>query len=208
MADLLTVAEAQDAVNDPVADSSKLAAYNSAVSELLQERFGKVLQETVTETIEPRDGVVELGYWPVSSVVSVVEYSAAGAATTLTAETATVKPAAGWRLGRRRDGTLTRRMVRTTSGRESADWIAGGYLVEVEYVAGRVQAVGQVPERWKRAAGMTLKHAWGAESWNTLTTTEGYDVPAARYPALVLPSAVVQMLEDESDPNRWGAFVG
>lgn len=203
--DLISAAEAAAAVNDPSANTSKLERAVTAVSKMIDERYGAVVRRTVTAEEVPVNGgtTARLRYWPVFSVTSMVEYEHDGTSRTLTQEDYDTKPTEGFRLRRRPDGTYTSTVERR--GGSSASWFPVDGTLLVTYVAGRFADTASVDQRFKMAAVLALKNLWRSEQTGVAETDEGYLVPTSIFPGFSLPKAVDELLRDEFDvDDRFG----
>lgn len=195
--DVLTLAEAKAAVRIASTDSrydTDLAGVITAVSRMLDRRYGPVVQRTITDEVHDgyRDRIV-LRQAPITSVTSITEYSGTtGSALTVT--TPGVQPANGYQLARWHTSTAaySGRILRT----------AGGYQrtfngpVVVTYVAGRYSATATVDALWKDAAKVMVKNRWRADQVSTGNYDE-FDAPAANFPGFALPNYVKDELESE-----------
>jgi hypothetical protein len=199
--DLLSFAEAKTYVNSGTNDEQKadlLRAWITASSQLLAEKVGPVLYGTVTETHNGGGCHVYLKKSPVQSIVQVVEYDGLTAGT-LTAESNTSKPAAGYYLDAVA-GKITRRNDNTTDS-----FPRGMGNISVQYVAGRYATHGSITDtRFKTATGLILKNAWRAYEASVGLDNE-FDVPQASFPRFAIPNAVKDMLGDEW---RTGSGIG
>jgi len=132
---------------------AELAGYVTAVSRMLDEKCGPIVQRTITaEEIDAKSGLASLKWYPVLSVTTVTEYSGT-TATVLTQQTPGTAPASGYRVDKA-TGMLTRYSGGTPC------WFAP--VVVVTYVAGRYATTAAVDERFARAAVLTIVEQWRA----------------------------------------------
>lgn len=196
--DLLTLAEARDAVNLTGNDhDTELAVYVTAVSQRIDSLCGPVVNRTVTD--ELHDGGrarIFPRYTPVSSVTSITEYvSTTG--TALTAETNATKPASGYLL----DHTGTLSYIWRRSGGADRAFADGRRNVSITYVAGRYASTATVEERFKTAAAGVLRRIWKREqsAWaqaaNFFPDTEN-PAPSLRFFKAVDP-IIAELLSDQ-----------
>lgn len=178
--DLVTIAEATAYMSANGTGSSPLLdGWITAASDALDDMCGPIVQRTVTgetHNLEGATRMVRLDLTRVVSCSSVVEYDAAGNATTLTAETVTTKPADGYRLWNGRE------LERRQSG-GACLWVRTGAVV-VTYTAGRFASTSVVSQRFKKAAMMlvghlfAVEHGTGANSFGDVQVTPtGFAVP-------------------------------
>jgi len=192
--DIVTLTEARDYLGASASqDVALLAAWIEAVSIRLDDICGPVVQRTITgELHNGGEGIVRLDRRPVASVTSVVEYDTNGAATTLTAETTTTKPADAY-LADLTQGTIVRR----SSG--STYTFAGNLQsVSVTYVAGRAATTAAVSPLFKQAALAFLRHMWASEHGTGNTFGTETFVPAG----FAVPNRVLELLGAEVQRDR------
>jgi len=157
VADLLDVCTLEDVkaslgLSDGSFDA-ELAGYITAVSRMLDEKCGPIVQRTITgEELDGGWRTLQLKWWPVVSTTTVVEYNGA-TSTTLTEQTPGTAPAAGYRV-KKPNGLLTR----------YSGGVLHGFarLVVATYVAGRYATTAAVDERFARAAVLTIVEQWRA----------------------------------------------
>lgn len=192
--DLLTLAEAKAAINQPSGDTSQdteIAAWVTAVSLQLDKLCGPIVNRTVTS--ESHDGgghTLYLKQRPVASVTEVKEFSGT-TATTLTAESTSSQPGTAYLLETAK-GVLRRR-----SGGGDASYPRGRQNVVVTYTAGRGYTdSSSVDERFKTGARLLLAHLWRREQ-GAGTETFG-SVPAfPGVPGFGLPNVVRDLLAED-----------
>lgn len=196
--DLLSASEAAAVVSSPGVDSTKLAAITTAVSLRLDELVGPIVRRTITA--ERHSGVsgrrvIDLRRWPVQSVSAVTEYDEGGSSTSLTEETATTKPAAGFLLTRTLAepelGLSGPSLSRRAAGRPAVF----GSEVAATYVAGRFAATANVDERYKEAARIMVSNLYQRVAAGVGRVDE-YDVPRYPFPAFAVPRASRVLLAD------------
>ena len=153
--DVVTMSEAVIELGEQ--DETTLAAYITAVSQLLDEACGPIVERTISgETHDGGVTVIDLRWAPVASVSTVTEYQGV-TPVVLTGETATTAPAAGFLV----DGESGR--VWRRAGKQDAVFAGGRQSVSVTYVAGRYEDTTTVDARFKRAALITLRNLWAKE---------------------------------------------
>lgn len=191
--DLLTAAEARRFVSLGTVDATRgtlLAQYVTAASRALVSRVGTIIHGTVTgELYDGGRSSFYLRNAPVKQVVQVVEYDGTTAAT-LTAESNTSKPSAGYRAD-----LVSGRIVRRDTNSTSL-FPVGQENVYVTYVAGRFADTASVDDRFKTACGLIVKNVWRAQEMGVGSVDE-FDVPQASFPRFTIPNAVKEMLADE-----------
>lgn len=158
--DVLTLAEGRLAVNakaDSTQHDETLRRHITAISRLLDDRCGPIVQRTITAELH-RGGRCEvfLKRWPVVSV-SLVRQASGGTITTVSA-VAFGGTGDGYRVDLAL-GQLTR-----LGGGYSSAWPAGDSAVEVTYVAGRHATTSVVDARFKDAASAILRRLWKREA--------------------------------------------
>lgn len=199
MTDLLTDDEARLVLGRGIADANKSALLDiaiSAVTQVLEDRVGPVVYGTVTGELHSGGGdVLYLKYRPVVQVTQVVEYSGTVGAT-LTAESNTATPDAGYRV-QLANGRLVRR-----SSNGGACFPLGVDNVLVTYVAGRCQGTA-IPAKYKMAAALTLKSNWRAFE-SSVTTVGEFDVPTQSFPGFMVPKAAMDLLASEWQSGSGG----
>ncbi len=199
--DLITLAEAKSALNNPPSDvDTELAQVITAVSQRLDDLCGAVVIRTVTS--EAHDGgcpAIFLRRAPVSvlsatTITTLTEYSGT-TSTVLTAETVGTTPSTGY-LFVVEQGTIFRR-----SGGSDATFPTGRRNVVVTYQGGRYANTGAVAPKFKQAAAIAVAHVWtniGAGSGAGGFSGEG----AAMYgiPPWDIPKAALLLLGTELRP--------
>lgn len=205
--DILTIDEARDAVGLGAAQRGKdelLVPMVTAVSAKLDDYVGPIIiREVVDELHDGGHELVLLKYRPVAAITSVVEYDHT-TPTTLTETTNAAKPTDGYRLTNANAGMLARR-----SYGSRRCFAAGDANIVVTYDAGRfgptldeeeavvVEAVANVEDIYKRAAGITLRAWWAMEDVQVAALGE-YDVPASRFTKFALANATRELLDHEA----------
>ena len=188
--DVLTQAEARTAVGYKGHDTDDVLAMSvAAVSSVLDQRCGPVVQRTVTaEIIETRYRPrIEVGYGPVTSWTSVEEADGAAVRSLSFAgfgETGDVR-ALPWR--------TTSAPFSGVLERVDALWWP---RVRVTYVAGRYADTASVDPMFKRASILMLKNVWG-DMQDGIVQVGEFTMPASRWPSHGWPNAVRDMLRDE-----------
>ena len=196
--DVLSSAEAIEAISSPGVSSTKLAKVVTAVSLRLDEAVGPIVRRTITG--ETRVGVagcrtIELSRWPVVSISSLVEYDESGSSTTLTAETPSTKPSDGFRLtpttAEPELGLYRPLVERRSSGRPDTF----EETVVATYVAGRFVNTAGVDERYKEAARIVLVNVWQRVLTGTITFDDA-EVPRYPFPRFAIPRSAFELLRD------------
>jgi len=191
--DLLTDGEARRYLGVGVNDSKHtqlLAGWITSASRALAVGAGTIVCGTVTgELHHGGKHSIWLRHAPVYSVIQVVEYDYTTAGT-LTAESNTSKPAAGYRVNAK-SGQLTRRNANV-----SYPFEVGDDNVYVTYVAGRYTTTVTVDQRFKDACGLILQNVWRSYE-DQVGSSDEFDIPQAAYPRFVVPNAVKDLLGDE-----------
>lgn len=166
--DLLTADEAKRAINKDTLTSNEddiLARHITAVSRLIDETCGPVVQRTITG--EVHDGVrnlILLNHWPAKSITTVREANGS-TITTLSAVTFGGTATEGYYadpLGS--DPTLLSGTLHRRSGYSESNFRSGFATVQVTYVAGRYADTDHVDARFKDAAGAVLRRLWKREA--------------------------------------------
>lgn len=170
--DVLTLGEGKRAINmkvDNVDNDDVVARHITAVSRVLDDRCGPVVQREVEAEIHGGGGRhVFLRQWPVQSVTLVREASAAGAIVTVEAvEFGAVTE--GYQI----DGD-TGQMTRV-GGDYGYAWSYGRQAVEVTYVAGRYEDTETVDPKFKDAAGAILRRLWKREAGSWAQSSDFYE---------------------------------
>lgn len=153
--DLLTLAEGREAINmreDNVDNDPVLARHITAISRLIDDRCGPVVQRTVTAELHDGCGTVLLKRWPVVAVDLVRE--ANGGTITEVLPVTFGDTFAGYRVD------LATGML----ARVGSSWPWGSEVVEVTYSAGRFEDTGSVDARFKDVAAAILRRLWKREA--------------------------------------------
>jgi hypothetical protein len=171
-----------------------------AVSQLLDDICGPIVNRTITEVIDVphRWPTIRVAAAPVQSFTTVTLYES-GAPTVLTAETLTV---AGDFLAElqqrvRPDKTtqLLSGVLRRRAGFGDAHWPAG-VRVHAVYVAGRYASAALAgPTNFGKAAVLTLKSSWRAFEQSAVQVSPGeFVLPAGYFPSFALPDAAAELI--------------
>jgi hypothetical protein len=164
--DIVTLNEAKAALNIAAAElrfDTRVAQVVTAASRLVDSVYGPVVTRSVAKTFfEPRFSELFLDVPAGSptfalSNLAVTEYTA-GAATILSAETATAATGNDYRY-RSATGTLVRRA-------NWADAAWGAQEVLVVYIGGRSASTAAVDAKFKEAAAEAVIHLWQARGAN------------------------------------------
>lgn len=165
--DLLTVEEAKRAINKrAVADDQDdvLARHVTAVSRLIDDRCGPVVQRTVTAEVHDGGvGMIRVVRWPVVEYTLVRELvgSTVTPLNQLTfGSTLDGFVAPAWE----RDPTLFSGALYRRDGGLPKLWSWGPGAVELTYEAGRYEDTESVDARFKDAAGAVLRRLWQREA--------------------------------------------
>jgi hypothetical protein len=163
--DILTEAEALEAIHKGTPAPSDLDLMVTLVSRVIDATCGPVVVRTVTA--ELHDGgasSIHLRRWPVTSVTAVREIQAPGTIDTLSAVAWGAATSGYSALAWERDPSLkSGRLLRKMSGLDSV-WTPGEQTVEVTYQAGRYADTASVDERFKAGASAVLRRLWKRES--------------------------------------------
>jgi hypothetical protein len=197
--DVLTIDEAADAVDVPGQSSSKLGATVTAVSRRLDELVGPIVVRTIADERHPFSNgrcSIAARRFPIASVTTATEYDAGGAATVLTVETATSKPADSFllrpTLAEPELGLFGPAVYRRAGGREATF----EQEIVLTYEAGRFATTQDVDERYKEAARITLANLWQRVAPGTGNITGDYDVPRFPFPMFAVPRSAKELLLD------------
>ena len=196
--DWVTLTEAKTVLRltSTTANDTELTALITAVSQRLDQAVGPVVIRTVTA--ETYDGawqpMLQLNYWPVAAITTVVETTAVGASTTLTS---------AQYLCDYEKGQLWRR-----TGNWDYGWYIGRENVAVTYTAGRFADTASVDGWWKQGAYMVLQQMWRSRQWAApgVAPTGDFQVPQVAYPAMSFPKAVVEWFGKEWREKDRGGF--
>ena len=176
--DVISLTEAKTALGVTATTwDTPLAQAITAVSRQVDQLCGPVVNRTVTaETHDGGDWTIQLRRRPVYSITSVTEYDGT-TATTLTAESNTVKPSDAY-LHDGDTGTLVSGLIRRRSNDSDDVFEVGRRNIAVTYVAGRAANTAGVDAKFKQAAVMMLRNIWtsemasGTETFNAFTVQE------------------------------------
>lgn len=187
MADALDLVTLEEVETYTGGNESPTDLFITAVSRLIDERVGPVVQRTITaEMHNGGSHHIYLKHAPVASVTSVTEYQGT-TAVSLTEEDPGTSPGSGYVLDAAA-GRLTRR-----SGKLDWRFYPGRDNVSVTYVAGRYEDTGQVDERFKMAALISIRQLWSREQ-GMGTVTFGVDGQPLLGATFALPNAALAML--------------
>lgn len=203
--DVVTLAEARDAVNLAAGDTSQdteLAVYVTAISVALEAVVGSIVQRTITgelhdgtptsrryaRAIEPRET-------PVASITSFTEYNNT-TAQVLAQETNTTKTANDFLLDS--DGRHSVYLRRRSNGGDAA-YPVGRQNLTVTYVTGRFATTAVVDSLFKIGAALMLQNLWRHQEGliTFATITEPGPRVEGRPPGFAVPYAVLELLADE-----------
>lgn len=198
--DVVTLAEAKAQIEvgaDNADRDAQLANAITAVSRLLDDQCGPIVQRVETNTVWVTHPTTVRLEGPLAAVGSVTPYSG-GVAQAALAESDTT----GYRLTPRTrgTGTYTGALIRT-GGR----WTA---KVVVNATHGRYATTATVDARFKRACFDIIRNLWRA---NEISVGEvgGFDVPFPTFPAAyAIPNQVRDLLGEDWNGNRNTAHVG
>lgn len=190
--DLVTLDEAESYMSVASDTQILLPSFITAVSRLIDERVGPVVQRTIAgethdgQCVGRGAGAIYLKHTPLSSVTSVTEYQG-NTAVTLTEETPSTSPGSGFLVD------LTTGQVTRRSGKIDWHFWPGRDNVTVTYVAGRYADTGQVDDRFKMAALISIRQLWTREQ-GMGTITFGPDGAPIMGATFALPNAALAML--------------
>lgn len=203
--DLLTAAEAAEALNLPagsVIGDGERERMVTAVSTRIDELCGPVVQITVSNELHD-GGCTRIfpRFVPISSVTTLVEYSGT-ASTTLTAETNSTKPAAGYLIDGPRSGRDV--WIRRRSGNADSWFADGRRNIDLTYVAGRAADTASVSALFKTACATILRrlHQREAGGW-AIPVDDPYAYGGVGFFKVVDPM-VNELLSDELLPPAAG----
>jgi hypothetical protein len=190
--DLLSLTEAKQALGLPTANpdlDTTVASYVTAVSRLLDDRCGPLVQRTVTNETHSGNGetIIQLAQRPAASITSCTEYQGT-TAVPLTVETIGTAPSNGCIVDST-NGLLYRR-----SGGVDARWYPGRNNITVTYTAGRYASTSVVDARVKRATGMLLRHLWAIDKGSGNMMFGEIEMPIPM--GYAIPNRVREMLSD------------
>lgn len=154
--DVLTLAEARDALNISTGQDTEIALYVTAVSQALDKLCGPIVARAVTENHDGGGYSVWLWEAPALSITSVTEYDNT-TAKVLTGETNTVKASTNY------IADLTSGRVQRRSNNLCQRFACGAQNIVVVFQAGRYADTASVDERFKLAAANMLTVNWRAE---------------------------------------------
>lgn len=198
--DVLTLNEAKDILSIDHADivtarDLVIASYITATSTMLDRLCGPVVTRVITGEVQDGGGFAcFLDHYPVLSITSVVEYLNT-TATTLTAESNTVKTASNYAADLT-IGTLWRRV----SNRNSV-FAPGTRNIVITYAAGRYADTASVEQRFKLAAQVILANLWRREQGSG-TITFGAALERTIGATFALPNAAKQLIVDDFKAPR------
>lgn len=199
--DIVTLTEAKSAINVDATNTSydtEIAAYITGVSRRIDTLCGPVVRRTISNETHWIGAApfVDVRHVPISSVSSMIEYSQDGTATTLTAETLTVKPADAYLID-----TTAEEPIRIYRRSQGGPYLfpAGG-AVQLTYVAGRYANTAGVDEVFKRAAAIMFSHLWRREQGVGSSTFGPLEDTGLGTPTFAVPRAVVELLAEYLRP--------
>lgn len=169
--DVLSLTDGKLAISKDVgntADDTTLARHITAISRLLDDKVGPIVQRTVTAEIHAGgDCRVLLRRRPVTSVSLVREVSTPGTIDTLSAVSFGAATDGYYLPPWDRDPTLKSGVVERQSAGIPTLWPCGENTVEVTYLAGRYTSTATVDDRFADTAGAILRRLWKREagSW-------------------------------------------
>lgn len=173
--DVLTLAEAKEAINNTSLDATlvaKLERFVTGVSRKIDEICGPVVVRAVTERHSGGCHEIKLRETPVSSVTTVVEWDTGGTSTSLSAEDDDTKPSDGFLLvnHHKHDARILRR-----SGGGTTLFTAGVDNIVVTMQAGRYATTAAVDPLFKLQAQDILAFQWQQSSPVWATSPGGFD---------------------------------
>lgn len=202
--DVVTLDELKPGLNIPVATTTydtRLAMVITAVSQRLKDLCGPIVNTTFTD--EAYDGgsldiyLRNAGYsQTVTTTISAVkEYDTAGTLTTLTAETASSKPADGYLLSK--EPGERHRLIRRSSGYDYL-FAPGRANVLVTYTSGRAANTAAVPPKFKQAAIIAINHVHSTIGAQSGAARAGQvDGLPFGVPPFAMPKAALDLLRAE-----------
>jgi hypothetical protein len=207
--DVLTLVEMKQALDISQTDTTKdekLANWITTVSEILDVNCGPIRTRADTNTIWTGGNCWVKTIAPIYSVSSITEYTGT-TATTLTADTISASPAAGYRLAERPTGTgnYSGTITRTAAGVETA--FAERVVVAATY--GRHPSTEVVHPKFKQAAALIAKNLFRSDTIS-IGSVDDFELPAPTFPAsYAVPNSVRDLLGDDwnGEKNRTMASV-
>lgn len=158
--DILSLSEGRVAINVPDQVSSidtELAQFITAVSRVIDDEVGPVVQRTVTAEVHPGGyASITLRNRPIVSVTT-VRTTQGGSISTISAVPFGTS-AEGYYLDPLNSGVLYRRVGTINTGWDST------YEIEVTYVAGRYANTAAVDAQFKACAAAILRRLWKREA--------------------------------------------
>lgn len=185
--DVLTAAEASATLNASIdASDDLLVAVNTGVSEFLDQRCGPIVQRAiVSETHDGWTSRIRLAETPVSAVSQVRVNGVA------------LDPSAYVLRRRRRDRAMFSGVIDAAN---FGTFPGGVDSIEIDYTAGRFTSTGEVPERFKAAARITLRNMWRQYEHASRELDE-FNMPHQAFPTFALPKAAAALLVGELRSN-------
>ena len=201
--DVITLTELKPGLNSSTSTTTydtELAVVITAISQRFRDLCGPIVNTTYTD--EAYDGgcidvwLRNAGYSrnTTTTISACKEYDTAGALTTLSAETASSKPADGYLLSAQEG---ERHRVIRRSGGYDYQFAPGRANVLVTYSTGRAANTAAVPAKFKEAAIVTANHVWsmvGAQSGAARRVGEGLPFGV---PPFSIPKAALDLIRDE-----------
>lgn len=191
--DLLTYEEGLAAIQQSTVsfpNDAQLELLVTSVSKQIVARCGPVVNQTVTSELHSGgEAFVRLERRPVSSVTTVYERDGT-VQTTITAENYAAPTGTNY-VADLAAGVLWRR-----DGGADVRWAPGRNNIAVTYVAGRCAATTAVPQQFKAAASVALRHLWSEQKGLGSTVFGQGEGPGMPTP-WALPRQVFEILSDQ-----------
>lgn len=191
--DVLSLAETKKALHSVIAGNDRddqLEVTITAVSQLLDENCGPIVQRIETNTVYTTNPVTVDLPGPIHAIGSVTSY--VGDTATVLSESATN----GYRLTPRLKGTGSYTGTITRIGGSFGD------RVVVNATMGRYATTTAVHPKFKLAALDTIRNLWRADEIS-VGNVDGFDVPYPTFPAsYAIPNSVRDMLGEDWNGHR------
>lgn len=191
--DILTLAEGKAALRQGTvtANDTDIELLITAASTIIDRGVGPVVRRTITNEVHDGEGqMLQLEWWPVSTVTTVIE------------DGITLAPSAY-------HADLDRGQVWRRLSDWDYPWEVGRANVAFTYIAGRFANTAAVTPFFKAGARLLLRHLWRSEQWNvTGLGPQEFDVPQVAFPTYAVPKAVADWFGPQWRESRGrGGFV-
>lgn len=202
--DILNLDEAKRAISmstGTVQNDDVLASQVTAVSRLIDDNCGPVVQRTITNEYHEGGSVILLQHVPVASITTLNE--AWGGTVNLLSPVAFGSNTTDgyYAPSSLNDPSLLSGSLFRRCGSSSRIWAA----VEVTYVAGRYEDTASVDQRFKECAGAVLRRLWKREAGTWAQSATFFDDNATQYASgffQVAKPIISEMLWSDMRPPR------